>query len=99
MNQLDDITMTDRSRRAADHQLLSDRQTDRQLDWDYISQHAPGQKGDLPARVFDDPPVVDIFEGITGDLLLVRAAPPIFIPEHTHRKQEVILLKHQLTAS
>lgn len=56
MNQLDDITVTDRSRRSVDHQLL-------------------------PARIFDDPPVVDIFEGITGDLLLVRAAPPIVIPD------------------
>ena len=44
------------------------------------------QTGDLPAGVFDDPPVVDVFEGVTCDLLLVRAAPPIFIPEHTNRK-------------
>lgn len=61
-----------------------------------ISQHAlgqigdlpacPGQTVDLPARVFDDPPVVDVFKGITCDLLLVRAAPPILIPEHTNRK-------------
>lgn len=52
-----------------------------------------GRKGDPPAGVFYDPPVVDVFERITGDLLLVRAAPPIFIPE-----QEVPLLKHELAA-
>lgn len=85
MNQLYDITMTDRSGGAADHQLLSDKQTD-QSDRNYIFQHASGQTGDPPAGVFDNPPVVDIFEGITGDLLLVRAAPPILIPE---QKQEV----------
>lgn len=63
---------------------LTDRKRERdRLDRDYISQHATGQTGDLPAGVFDDPPVVDVFERITGDLLLVRAAPPIFIPEHT----------------
>lgn len=51
---------------------------------DYISQHALGLTGNLPAWVFEDPPVVDVFEGITGDLLLVRAAPPILIPAYTH---------------
>ena len=40
----------------------------------------------LPAGVFDDPPVVDVFKGVTCDLLLVGAAPPTFIPEH---RQEV----------
>lgn len=56
-----------------------------------MSQHAQGLTDDLPARVFDDPPVVDIFKGVTGDLLLMGAASPIFIPEH--RKQEVTLVK------
>ena len=32
---------------------------------------------DLHFRVFDNPPVIDILEAITGDLLLRRAATPI----------------------
>jgi len=59
----------------------------------YIPQQAGRQTGGLPSGVFDDPPVVDVFEGITGDLLLVRAAPPIFIPEHSSRKQEVMFFR------
>lgn len=86
MNQLYDITVTNRSRRVADHQLLSGRY--RQI-IPAPGVSVPGQPGDLPARVFDDPPVVDVLEGITGDLLLVRAASPIFISKHSHRKQEV----------
>lgn len=63
--------------------------TDR-LDLDCVSLHVPGQTGDKPAGVFDDPPVVDVLKGVTGNLLLVRAAPPIFISKHSQRKQEVI---------
>lgn len=81
MNQLDDITVTDRSRRSVDHQLLPDRDIDSIYTWATSPCIALEEKCDLPARIFDDPPVVDIFEGITGDLLLVRAAPPIVIPE------------------
>lgn len=87
MDQLDQVTMTDWPGGAADNQLLSDTQTVRQTD--SISQHASGQLGDSPVGIFDDPPVVDIFEGVAGDLLLVGTAPPILIPGHTHRKQEV----------
>lgn len=94
MNQLDDITMTDRSRRTANHQLLSDTHAHTgEITPPSIPPcqtgdlpACPGQTVDLPARVFDDPPVVDVFKGITCDLLLVRAAPPILIPEHTNRK-------------
>lgn len=71
MNQLDDITMMDRSWRSVHHQILSTPETKHLLDQNYDFQQAPGQTGDLPARMFDDPPVVDVFEGITGDLLLV----------------------------
>lgn len=81
MNQLDDITVTDRSGRSVDHQLLPDRDIDSSYTWTTSPCIALEEKCDLPARIFDDPPVVDIFEGITGDLLLVRAAPPIVIPE------------------
>lgn len=37
--------------------------------------------GDLPAWVLDDPPVVDVLEGVAGDLLLVGTPSSIFIPE------------------
>ena len=30
-------------------------------------------------RMFDDPPVIDVFEHITGDLLLVGAASTIWV--------------------
>ena len=36
--------------------------------------------GELPAGLLNDPPVVDVFERVTCDLLLVRAAPPTLIP-------------------
>lgn len=55
--------------------------------------NTPGTNGDSPVRVLNDPPVVDVFERVTGDLLLVRAAPPIFIPE-----QEVLLVRLQMGA-
>lgn len=32
-----------------------------------------------PPGVLDDPPVVDIFEGVTGHLLLVGAAPAVLV--------------------
>ena len=91
MKQLDDVTVADRSRRTADHQLLSDTRTD-ESERDQTSQHAPGYTGHLPAGIFDDPPIVDVFEGVTSYLLLIRAAPPIFIPEHAHRKQAGVLV-------
>ena len=34
----------------------------------------------LPVRALDEPPVVDVLEGVAGDLLLVRGAPPVRIP-------------------
>lgn len=32
-----------------------------------------------PPRILDDPPVVDVFEGVTGHLLLVGAASAVLI--------------------
>lgn len=54
----------------------------------------PPPTGDLPARVLDDPPVVDVLEGVTGDLLLVRTSSSIFIPED--HKQALTSLKETL---
>ncbi len=39
----------------------------------------------LAVRPLDDPPVVDVLEGVAGDLLLVRGTPPIRIPGITMR--------------
>lgn len=82
MNQLDDVTVSHGSGRRVHHQLLSETHTC----WDLQNPTRFCSGSDLPGRVLDDPPVVDVLEGVAGHLLLVGAAPPIFIPEHRNRK-------------
>ena len=38
----------------------------------------------LPVRSLDDPPVVDIFECVAGDLLLVRGSSTIRVSDRIH---------------
>ena len=50
-----------------------------------------GDRQLLPLRPLDDPPVVDVLEGVAGDLLLVGGAPTVGVPEHRHKLQSGLL--------
>ena len=38
----------------------------------------------LPVGPLDNPPVVDVLEGVAGNLLLVGGAPPVTVPVKLH---------------
>lgn len=42
-----------------------------------------------PPGILDDPPVVDVFEGVTGHLLLVGAASAILVSARKSRQRGV----------
>lgn len=79
MDQLDHVPVADRPRTPTDHQLLPGRETPE------TGTPSSAPPGDLPAWVLHNPPVVDVFEGVTCDLLLVGTSSSVFIPEDSQQ--------------